>query len=106
MSATMPTAVERLARKYLNPVAVAIRTAGKATDLITQHVIMMKESEKMPRLQKLLDGLGDKTAIVFINTKKTADFSLDGFRTKRFNVLVATDVAGRSIEIPELKEAR
>ncbi|GJR91273.1 DEAD-box ATP-dependent RNA helicase 21 [Tanacetum coccineum] len=128
-SATMPTAVERLARKYLrNPVVVTIGTAGKATDLITQHVIMVKESEKMPRLQKLLDDLGDKTAIVFINTKKTADFvsktleksgyrvttlhggksqeqrevSLDGFRTKRFNVLVATDVAGRGIDIPDV----
>ncbi|KAJ0726649.1 putative RNA helicase [Helianthus annuus] len=75
-SATMPPAVdERLARKYLrNPVVVTIGTAGKATDLITQHVIMVKESEKMPRLQKLLDDLVDKTAIVFINTKKSADF--------------------------------
>ncbi|KAK9052653.1 hypothetical protein SSX86_029283 [Deinandra increscens subsp. villosa] len=128
-SATMPTAVERLARKYLrNPVVVTIGTAGKATDLITQHVIMVKESEKMPRLQKLLNDLVDKTAIVFINTKKAADHvsktlekagyrvttlhggksqdqrevSLEGFRTKRFNVLVATDVAGRGIDIPDV----
>nr|GFB47600.1 DEAD-box ATP-dependent RNA helicase 21 [Tanacetum cinerariifolium] len=119
----------RLARKYLrNPVVVTNGTAGKAIDLITQHVIMVKESQKMPRLQKLLDDLGDKTAIVFINTKKTADFvsktleksgyrvttlhggksqeqrvvSLDGFRTKRFNMLVATDVAGRGIDIPDV----
>ncbi|KAI3728467.1 hypothetical protein L6452_17104 [Arctium lappa] len=128
-SATMPPAVERLARKYLrNPVVVTIGTAGKATDLITQHVLMVKESEKMSRLQKLLDDLVDKTAIVFINTKKSADFvsktleksgyrvttlhggksqeqreiSLEGFRTKRFNVLVATDVAGRGIDIPDV----
>ncbi|KAL9998928.1 putative RNA helicase [Helianthus debilis subsp. tardiflorus] len=128
-SATMPLAVERLARKYLrNPVVVTIGTARKATDLITQHVIMVKESEQMPRLQKLLDDLVDKTAIVFINTKKSADFmsktlekasyrvttlhdgksqeqreiSLEGFRTKRFNVLVATDVAGRGIDIPDV----
>ncbi|KAJ0618632.1 putative RNA helicase [Helianthus annuus] len=128
-SATMPLAVERLARKYLrNPVVVTIGTARKATDLITQHVIMVKESEQMPRLQKLLDDLVDKTAIVFINTKKSADFmsktlekasyrvttlhdgksqeqreiSLEGFRTKRFNVLAATDVAGRGIDIPDV----
>ena len=70
-SATMPTAVERLARKYLrNPVVVAIGTAGKTTDLITQDLIMVKESEKMTWLQKMLDDLGDKTTIVFINTKK------------------------------------
>ncbi|XP_059285626.1 DEAD-box ATP-dependent RNA helicase 21 isoform X1 [Lycium ferocissimum] len=128
-SATMPPAVERLARKYLrNPVVVTIGTAGKTTDLITQHVFMVKEGEKMYKLQKLLDELGDKTAIVFINTKKQADsvsknldkngyrvttlhggksqeareISLEGFRTKRYNVLVATDVAGRGIDIPDV----
>ncbi|KAG2535853.1 DEAD-box ATP-dependent RNA helicase 21 [Panicum virgatum] len=128
-SATMPPAVERLARKYLrNPVVVTIGTAGKATDLITQNVIMVKGQEKMPRLQKILTDLGDKTAIVFCNTKKTADMrakdldkagfrvttlhggksqdqreiSLDGFRNRRFNVLVATDVAGRGIDIPDV----
>jgi len=121
--------VERLARKYLrNPVVVTIGTAGKTTDLITQHVIMLKESEKIPRLQKLLNDLGDKTAIVFCNTKKSVDarakdldrlgyrvttlhggksqeqreISLEGFRNKRFNVLVATDVAGRGIDIPDV----
>ncbi|GER55322.1 DEAD-box ATP-dependent RNA helicase [Striga asiatica] len=128
-SATMPPAVERLARKYLrNPVVVNIGTAGKATDLISQHVIMMRENDKMDRLKILLDELGDKTAIVFVNTKKVADnvaktldkegyrvttlhggksqeqreISLEGFRTKRYNVLVATDVAGRGIDIPDV----
>lgn len=128
-SATMPPAVERLARKYLrNPVVVTIGTAGKTTDLISQHVTMMKESEKFYRLQNLLDNLGDKTTIVFVNTKKNADnvaksldkagyrvttlhggksqeqreISLEGFRTKRYNVLVATDVAGRGIDIPDV----
>ncbi|KAJ0046299.1 hypothetical protein Pint_05576 [Pistacia integerrima] len=128
-SATMPPAVERLARKYLrNPVVVTIGTAGKATELISQHVMMMKETEKFSRLQRLLDDLSDKTAIVFVNTKKNADtvaknldkagyrvttlhggksqeqreISLEGFRTKRYNVLVATDVAGRGIDIPDV----
>ncbi|KAL2523323.1 DEAD-box ATP-dependent RNA helicase 21 [Forsythia ovata] len=127
-SATMLLAVQRLARKYLrNPVVVTFGTAGKTTDLITQHVIMMKENDKPSMLKKLLDELGDKTAIVFVNTKKVADnvaknldkegyhvttlhvggksqeqreISLEGFRTKRYNVLVATDVAGRGIDIP------
>ncbi|KAM3250731.1 hypothetical protein P3L10_004801 [Capsicum annuum] len=109
-SATMPLAVERLAGKYLrNHVVVNIGTAGKATDLTTQHVFMVKEPEKMYKLQKLLDRLGNKTAIVFINTKEQVDtvaknldkkghrvttlhggksqeqrgISLEGFRSKR-----------------------
>ncbi|CAI5938579.1 unnamed protein product, partial [Closterium sp. NIES-65] len=108
---------------------VTIGTAGKATDLITQNVFMVKDSEKISRLQRLLEGIGeDRTAIVFVNTKKTADgvakqidrmgfnvttlhggktqeqreVSLEGFRTKKFNVLVATDVAGRGIDIPDV----
>ncbi|KAM7498008.1 hypothetical protein LguiA_022422 [Lonicera macranthoides] len=128
-SATMPPAVEHLATKYLrNPVVVRIGTAGMVTDLITQHVIMTKESEKLYRLQNLLNKLGDKTAIVFVNTRNSADgltknlvkagysvtplhggksqnqreTSIDGFRTKRYKVLIATDVAGRGIDIPDV----
>ncbi|KAI3876413.1 hypothetical protein MKX03_024282 [Papaver bracteatum] len=125
-SATMPPAVERLARKYLrNPVVVTIGTAGK---LITQNVAMIKDSEKFTRLQMLLNELNDKTAIVFTNTKQSSDFlsknlekkgyrvtvlhggksqeqreiSLEGFRNKRFNVLVATDVLARGIDVPDV----
>ncbi|KAJ0262045.1 DEAD-box ATP-dependent RNA helicase 21 [Hirschfeldia incana] len=128
-SATMPSGVERLARKYLrNPVVVTIGTEGEATDSISQHVVMMKESEKFFRLQKLLDELGDKTAFVFVNTRikchsvakgldkagyrvttlhggksqEQRDISLEGFRSKRYNVLVATDVVGRGIDISDL----
>ncbi|KAE9458860.1 hypothetical protein C3L33_09260, partial [Rhododendron williamsianum] len=80
-SATMPPAVERLARKYLrNPVVVTIGTAGKATDLISQHVIMVKHMEKLSR-EKLVSK---------------------GFREKRYNILVATDVAGHGIDIPDV----
>ncbi|GLT92426.1 hypothetical protein SLE2022_102650 [Rubroshorea leprosula] len=128
-SATMSPAVERLARNYLrNPVVVTIGTPGKASDLISQHVIMTKESEKFQKMQRLLDELGDKTAVVFVNTRRNADtisknldkagyrvislhggrtqeqreISLKGFKTKKYNVLVATDVAARGIDIPDV----
>ena len=49
-SATMPPAVERLARKYLRrPVVINIGSAGKATDNVQQIVIMAKDNDK-PRL--------------------------------------------------------
>ena len=42
-SATMPAAVERLARKYLRrPVVINIGSAGKATDNVTQRVYLIK----------------------------------------------------------------
>ncbi|KAJ6687368.1 ATP-DEPENDENT RNA HELICASE DBP3 [Salix koriyanagi] len=112
-SATMPPAVERLARKYLrNPVVVTIGTAGKATDLISQHVIMTKESEKSSRLHRLLDELGDKTAIVFVNTKKNADMvakNLDknGYRVTTLHGGKSQEqreisLEGRGIDIPDV----
>ena len=113
----MPPAVECLASKYLrNPVVITIGTAGKTIDLTAQHVIMVHELEKMPRLQKMLNELGDKSAIVVANNRKYAsalskaldkayyrvttlhegksqnqrEINLEGFKSKRFTLLVAT----------------
>ncbi|PIA58890.1 hypothetical protein AQUCO_00400029v1 [Aquilegia coerulea] len=129
-SATMRPAVESLARKYLrNHVVVTIGTAGEISDCIKQTVIMLKESEKMMRLQQeLLNKVGDNTVIIFTNTKESAEFlsisldksgfhvttlrggmsqeqreqNLKGFRDRRFNVLVATNVASRGMDIPDV----
>ncbi|KAE8813539.1 DEAD-box ATP-dependent RNA helicase 21 [Hordeum vulgare] len=131
-SATMPPAMERLARKYLrNPVAVTVGFAGKAADLVAQNMVMVKVQEKMPRLTRILADLGKdrRTAIVFCNTKNSVEkltndlenaglsrvtalhggksqderkARLDGFRNGRFNALVATDLAARDIDVPEV----
>jgi hypothetical protein len=54
-SATMPPAVERLARKYLRrPVVINIGSAGKSVDLITQRVVVVKDNEKPSLLEREL----------------------------------------------------
>ena len=46
-TATMPPAVERLARSYLRrPAVVYIGSAGKPIDRVEQHIYMVTESEK------------------------------------------------------------
>jgi ATP-dependent RNA helicase DDX23/PRP28 len=46
-SATMPTAVERLAKKYLRrPAVVTIGTAGQAVETVEQKVEMINGDEK------------------------------------------------------------
>ncbi|KAI4973615.1 hypothetical protein ZWY2020_041396 [Hordeum vulgare] len=73
-TATMPRAVERLARKYLrNPVAVTVGSAGKAADLVSQNMVMVKVQEKRPQLTRILADLGmdRRTAIVLCNTKNS-----------------------------------
>ncbi len=73
-SATMPPAVERLARKYLRrPIVVTIGSAGRATDNVTQRVVIVKENEKASRLEQELDMVEEKRAIVFVNTKRQCD---------------------------------
>ncbi|EFJ24573.1 hypothetical protein SELMODRAFT_149865 [Selaginella moellendorffii] len=125
-SATMPPAVERLAKKYLrNPVVVTIEEMSKR---ISQKVMMVDEEEKPKRLRRLLDELGEMSTIVFVNTKKQADkvskqlhdmgikvatihggktqqkrqTNFQDFRSKRRSCLIATDVVGRGIDVPDV----
>lgn len=92
-SATMPPAVERLARKYLRkPAVITIGEAGRAVDTVEQRVefITGDEKKKLVTLrsdllavlmdcfrQRLLEILNSghyaSPIIVFVNQKKTAD---------------------------------
>ncbi|ORY31211.1 Pre-mRNA-splicing ATP-dependent RNA helicase PRP28 [Naematelia encephala] len=130
-SATMPPAVDRLARKYLRkPATVTIGTAGEAVDTVEQRVEFVHGEEKRKaRLIEILRTIGlPPPMIVFVNQKKTADMvvkyvhqaglsgttlhsdktqaqreaALQALRDGEVNVLVATDVAGRGIDINNL----
>ena len=129
-SATMPPAVERLARTYLRrPVVVNIGAAGKATANVSQRVSVMKENEKPSALERSLASVPNKSrVIVFVNTQKKCETvaravegsgyaatmlhggksqdqredSIRGFRETKYTVLVATDVAGRGIDVPDV----
>ncbi|PPQ86849.1 hypothetical protein CVT25_012568 [Psilocybe cyanescens] len=130
-SATMPAAVERLARKYLRkPAVITIGEAGRAVDTVEQRVEFVSGEEK--KKQKLLEILNSgqyaSPIIVFVNQKKTADMvakdlsragwsaatlhsgknqeqreaSLQSLRSGESDVLVATDLAGRGIDVQDV----
>ncbi|KAJ6630704.1 P-loop containing nucleoside triphosphate hydrolase protein [Mycena sp. CBHHK59/15] len=120
-SATMPAAVERLARKYLRkPAVITIGEAGRAVDTVEQRVEFVSGDEK--KKQKLLEILNSgqyaSPIIVFVNQKKTADMvakdlarannqeqreaSLQSLRNGDADVLVATDLAGRGIDVQDV----
>ncbi|KAJ2044051.1 mRNA splicing protein prp28 [Coemansia sp. RSA 2337] len=130
-SATMPPVVERLARKYLrSPATVTIGTAGKAVDTVEQRAEFIVGDDK--RKRRLLDLLNQHASsppiIVFVNQKKNVDLlgqalartrhsvvTLHGGKTQEqreqalaklksgaADILVATDVAGRGIDVKDV----
>ncbi|EGG08910.1 uncharacterized protein MELLADRAFT_34708 [Melampsora larici-populina 98AG31] len=129
-SATMPPAVERLARKYLRrPAVVTIGVAGQAVDTVDQQVeFLPNEDKKRGRLLEVLNQGHTPPIIVFVNQKKTADqlakdisragwstttlhsgknqeqreAALASLRAGESDILVATDLAGRGIDVPNV----
>ena len=127
-SATMPPAVERLAKQYLRrPATVTIGVAGQIVDRIEQRVEMINdESKKMARLQSILTSEAfEPPIIVFVRQKRSCDsiarafdklgfrcttlhggksqeqreLSLSGLKEGTKDILIATDVAGRGIDV-------
>ncbi|GLI77372.1 mRNA splicing protein prp28 [Penicillium ochrochloron] len=130
-TATMPVAVERIARKYLRrPAIITIGGVGEAVDTVEQRVEMIPgEDKRKKRLAEILSS-GDfrPPIIVFVNIKRNCDaiareikqmgfssVTLHGSKTQEqreaalasvrsgsTDVLVATDLAGRGIDVPDV----
>jgi ATP-dependent RNA helicase RhlE len=129
-SATMPAEIAGLTRSMLrDPVAIGSeRKAAPATG-VTQSVYSVRRDAKQSLLVDLLRSRSDmESVLVFTRTKhrtnRVADYledhrihatrihgnrsqaqraqALDGFKKKRFRVLVATDIAARGIDVSDL----
>lgn len=73
-TATMPPAVERLARTYLRrPAVVYIGSAGKPTERVEQIVYILSEADKRRKLLEILGRGVTPPVIIFVNQKKGAD---------------------------------
>jgi len=128
-TATMPPAVERLARTYLRrPAIVHIGSIGKPVERVEQVVYLCKENDKRNKLISILNSGIDPPIIIFVNQKKGADVlakglekmgynaatlhggkgqeqretALNGLKEGAKDILVATDVAGRGIDIKDV----
>ncbi|MNJ43357.1 DEAD-box ATP-dependent RNA helicase CshA [compost metagenome] len=125
-SATMPANIRKLADQFLkNPEHVSVIPKQVSAPLIDQAYIEVHERQKFDALTRLLDMQSPELAIVFGRTKRRVDelaealqkrgYSADGlhgdlsqnqrdnvmrkFRDGSIDVLVATDVAARGLDV-------
>lgn len=130
-SATMPKPILDITHMYQKPDAVQIRVAAKelTIPLVTQYYYTIKGKYKAEAVKRLLQANNITRSIVFCNTKKMVDdlvselkhygYNSEGlhgdlsqkqrdmvmkhFRGGHTQVLVATDVAARGIDVDDLE---
>ena len=128
-SATMPSEVRRIASEYMNsPVEIAVSKVNTASKNIEHHVYLVRSSDRYLALKRLADYYPNIYGIVFCRTRREAkdvadklmqdgynadalhgdlsqsqrDHVMDKFRNQNIQILVATDVAARGIDVNEL----
>ena len=128
-SATLPPRIRSLARKYLHdPEVLAIARERVTVPEVTQYCVETVRQGKLDALTRILDMERPESAMVFVRTKRETDElgeslvgrgyqaevihgdlsqaqrerAIAGFRAGRSDVLVATDVAARGLDIPDV----
>ncbi|MDP3725603.1 MAG: DEAD/DEAH box helicase [bacterium] len=124
-SATMPPEIMKMASTYMKlPVRVEIARQGTTVEKVTQELFIVKKEQKLSLLTKLLQDYHGST-LVFTKTKHGAKRitrqlkaggvgvaeihsnrslgqrreALDGFKSGKYRVLIATDIASRGIDV-------
>lgn len=128
-SATMPDEIVKFAKKYqINSKIIKVVPKELTVPKVEQYYFELKEHMKTEILCRLMDVYNPKLSIVFCNTKKKVDeltielqgrgYFADGlhgdlkqsqrdkvmnkFRTGTIDILVATDVAARGIDVDDV----
>ena len=129
-SATMPPAIQEIARRFQkDPVNVRVVKKELTVPKVTQYYYEVKPKTKTEVMCRLLDLYAPKRSVAFCNTKKQVDelvqelqgrgyFAeglhgdlkqvqrdrvMNSFRAGRTEILVATDVAARGIDVDDVE---
>ena len=125
-SATLPPNIIQLSREFLSrPVQVNVTPKSKTIKQIAQQVMLIDQNTKQAALRAIVSGANVDRLLAFTRTKRTADRvtkrlvkagvraaaihgdksqnarvkALESFRSRQVQVLVATDVAARGIDV-------
>lgn len=128
-SATMPSEIETIARKYMDkPIEVTIGTRNSSAENVSHAYYLVHAKDKYKVLKRIADFEPDIYGIVFCRTRKDTqeiatklmndgynadalhgdlsqaqrDAVMNKFRSRNLQLLVATDVAARGLDVDDL----
>lgn len=128
-SATMPQEVRRIANNYMiNPEEITIGTKNSGAETVSHHAYIVHSKDRYIALKRLADYYPDIYGIVFCRTRQETkdiadklmsdgynadalhgdlsqaqrDYVMKKFRNKNLQILVATDVAARGLDVQNL----
>ncbi len=128
-SATMPPEIRRIVKKYMEaPLEVSINAQEKSNKDISHKYVVTKTSNKISALRRFMDIQPDMRGIMFCRTKRETqqiaddlgnlgygvealhgdlsqgqrDSVMKRFKTRAMQLLIATDVAARGIDVNDL----
>ena len=128
-SATMPKEIRRIVTKYMKtPVEVSVNSKEQSNRDITHKYVITKSSNKVPAIRRFMDIQSDMRGVLFCRTKRETqeiaddlghlgygvealhgdlsqsqrDTVMKRFKTRSMQLLIATDVAARGIDVNDL----
>ena len=128
-SATMPNEVARIARQFMRkPIEITVGTRNQASSTVQHEYYVVNGRHRYQALKRLADANPDIFSVVFCRTKKDTqavaekliedgynaaalhgdlsqnqrDLVMKSFRARQIQMLVATDVAARGIDVDDI----
>ncbi|MEZ4779511.1 MAG: DEAD/DEAH box helicase [Flavobacteriaceae bacterium] len=128
-SATMPKEVAAIAKNFMHkPIEVTVGTKNVGADTVTHEFYMVNAKDRYQALKRLADANPDIFSVVFCRTKRDTqkvaemliedgynaaalhgdlsqnqrDLVMKSFRNRQIQMLVATDVAARGIDVEDI----
>jgi ATP-dependent RNA helicase DeaD len=128
-SATMPREVSVIAKKFMNnPIEITVGNKNESTSQVSHEYYLVNARDRYQALKRLCDANPDIFSVIFCRTKRDTqkvaenliedgysagalhgdlsqnqrDLVMKSFRNKQIQMLVATDVAARGIDVDDI----
>jgi len=128
-SATMPKEVSTIAKKFMNsPIEITVGNKNESTNQVSHEYYLVNARDRYQALKRLSDANPDIFSVIFCRTKRDTqkvaenliedgysagalhgdlsqnqrDLVMKSFRNKQIQMLVATDVAARGIDVDDI----